>query len=108
MNRIDEIIEEALRADEPVIPKDQFCERVLSSLPPAKRRIESSAARRLSFAAAAFIGSLVTLLLGAPIEGLFVGYIEHSELISILLGASVVAGVFVIPLLWLMYTEGAG
>jgi hypothetical protein len=107
MNRTDEIIEKALQAAEPAIAKDGFCERVLLRLPRAKRRVSARLARRLSLAGAACIGSLVTLFLGAPVESLFAGYLEAGGLTATLLGASVVVGIVVVPVLWLICTEPA-
>lgn len=105
MKRSDEMIQEALLAREPPIERDEFCERVLSRLPRARRRFEGSVARRLSLVAGAAIGSVVTLLLGAPIDGLFADHLEYGELMSPLLGASIVLGALVIPLVWLVLME---
>ena len=107
MKRIDEIIEEALHAAEPSIANDGFCERVVSRLPRKKRAVDGSLARRLSLVAAACIGSVLTLMLGAPFEDLFAGYVELAGPASTLIGASIALGILVVPIVWLMCTEAA-
>ena len=103
MNDIGEMIERALRAEEPTIARDRFCEQ--AQLPRAKRRINATLARRLSLAGAACVGSLATLLLGAPVESLFAGYAEFGELATTLLEVVAIAGILVVPIAWLSFSE---
>ena len=105
MNDIGEMIERALRAEEPTIARDRFCEQVMAQLPRAKRKMDAAPARRLSLAGAACVGSLATLLLGAPVESLFAGYSEFGELATTLLEVVAIAGILVVPIAWLAFSE---
>ena len=105
MDPIDELIEQALRAAEPAIVEDGFRERVLARLPPAGRSRHKSMARYLSLAIAACAGSLVTLLLGLPAEGLLANYVEYDDLVAVLLEPVILASILAAPFAWLIYRE---
>jgi hypothetical protein len=105
MERIDERLEIELGAPEPALADDGFSETVLVRLPRARRMMDHAMARRLSLAGAAAFGSALTLLLGVPVESLIATYAEPGELTSALLGASIVAAVLVMPVVWLLYRE---
>jgi len=96
-----DFVEAALRTAEPELADDGFCERVLASLPPGKRRRVPT--RRWTLAVAAGTGSLLTILLAPSIEGLglalpFVGMLP---VLTVLAFVAVVAA----PIVWIASSE---
>ena len=108
MDTRDEKLEGLLRIVEPPIADDGFSEAVLARLPPTKR-LSARAARYLSLAAAACIGSLVTLVTGPPeilpLDLLPAALAEPDGIAATLLRAVAMAALLTVPAAWLLYAE---
>ena len=106
-NSKDERLDAYLSTIEPSIADDGFSEAVLARLPP--KRLRARTARCLSLAAAACIGSLLTLL-GAspeilPLEILPAAAAGSGTITTSLLTSLVIVALFMMPLGWLVYVE---
>jgi hypothetical protein len=96
-------LEEALQAPERSIGDDGFSERVLARLP--RRRCGLAVSPRWTLAAAAAMGSLLTLLLAPPVESAF-GLLKTSSTVqTLVLTAAGFVTVIAIPLVWLFHAE---
>ena len=108
MDTRDEKLEGLLRIVEPPIADDGFSEAVLARLPPTKR-LSARTARCLSLAAAACIGSLVTLVAGPPeilpLDLLPAALAEPDGIAATLLRAVAMAALLTVPAAWLLYAE---
>lgn len=96
-------VEQALGAPETAIADDGFSERVLERLP--RRHMSHAASRRLTLAAAAATGSLLTILLAPPVESAFSFSRLSGDLQTFIVGALAFAATVSIPLLCLYHAE---
>jgi hypothetical protein len=103
MERIDNRVEQALRAPEAAIADNGFSESLLRLLP--RRRLSSAASRRWTLAAAAAAGSLLTILLAPPVESAFGLARLSGNLQTLALGALVFAATVGIPLACVFHAE---
>ena len=103
MESVDGRVEQALRAPETAIADDGFSESVLERLP--KCRLSTVASRRLTLAAAAAAGSLLTILLAPPVETAFSFARLSGSLQTFILAALVFAATVSIPLICVYYAE---
>lgn len=103
MDRNDARIETALRAPEPTIGDDGFTQSVLDRLP--ARQFSQAAARRWTLGGAALAGSVLTSVIGAPLETAFSSLILGGSLNLAAVGNLIVIGVLAIPVAWAVYSR---
>lgn len=103
MDRQDSQIETALRASEPAIGDDGFSDAVMIALP--RRRLGRTSARRLTLGGAAVAGSILTSVLGAPLETAFSSLVLEGGYGLSVLAAIAVVGIIAIPVAWVFYSR---
>jgi hypothetical protein len=103
MDAKDARLEVALRESESAIGDDGFSDIVMSSLP--RRRVSRTAARRLTLGGAAVAGSILTSVLGAPLETAFSSLVLEGGYGMTAIAAIVVAGLITIPVAWVFYSR---
>jgi hypothetical protein len=94
-------LENALRTPEPALADEEFNTSVLARLPPRLRR---STAPRWTVAGAAALGSVLTLAIAPPLEGV-VASIAPFAIPPLVLSAVGVVATVVIPALYVFYSE---
>jgi hypothetical protein len=102
MEQIEARLELALREPEREIGDTGFSETVVSALP--ARRTSRTKARRWTLGGAALAGSIVTSVLGAPLETAFSSFVLGGSYGTLLLVA-LIAGAVAIPTAWVFYTK---
>lgn len=103
MDAKDAELEVALRKSEPSIGDDGFSESVMSVLP--RRRLTRATARRLTLGGAAATGSILTSVLGAPLETAFSSLVLEGGYNLTILAAVAVIGIIAIPVAWALYSK---
>lgn len=96
---MDGSLEDALFRSEPAVADDGFSDRVLARLPVQRSR--RSVHGRLTLAAAAAAGSLLTIALAPPVESAFGWLALSSGLRTLVLTGGAFVAVVAIPLVWL-------
>jgi hypothetical protein len=94
-------LERALRIPEPALTDDEFSANVLARLPPRRRR---NTARRWTVAGAAALGSVLTLAIAPPLEGV-VASIAPFAIPAPVLSAVAVIAIIMIPALLVFFSE---
>ena len=103
MDKHDALIEAALRAPEPTIGDDGFTESLLDSMP--ARRLNQAAARRWTLGGAALAGSVLTSVIGAPLETALSSLVLEGGLNLTAIGSLVVIAILTIPVAWAVYSR---
>ncbi|MDX1561309.1 MAG: hypothetical protein R3305_00185 [Gammaproteobacteria bacterium] len=96
-------MDELLLQPEREIGDEGFSETVVGALP-ARRNLRVSA-RRWTLGGAADAGSLVTALLGAPIEAVFSSFALGGGAATTVAAALLVATVVAVPVAWVFYSK---
>jgi hypothetical protein len=103
MENMDARIDLALQKPEPAIGDCGFSETVMRRLP--RRRISRTAARRLTLGGAAAAGSVLTAVLGAPIQTAFGTFMLEGGLPMTTFAAIVIVSVIAVPVAWVFYSR---
>lgn len=103
MDAKDARLEVALRTAEPAISDDGFSDAVMSSIP--ERRLSRTTARRLTLGASALAGSLLTSMLGAPLETAFSALVLEGGYGLTMLAAVVIITALTVPVAWAFYAR---
>jgi anti-sigma factor RsiW len=103
MERTDSLLEAALSEPESSIGDDGFTDSVMRGLP--RRRLSREAARRWTLGGAAAIGSIVTSVLGAPLETAFSAFVLEGSVSLALVAPVALIGLVLIPVAWVFYTR---
>ena len=101
MNTQHDRIEAALRAPESALADDDFSANVLARLPPRRRR---STARRWTVAGSAALGSVLTLAIAPPLEGV-VASLSPVPIPPLVVSTVAVLAIMLIPALLVFYSE---
>jgi hypothetical protein len=96
-------LEGALRRTEPAIGDDGFSDAVMSGLP--RRRLSRTAARRLTLGGAAVAGSILTSVLGAPLETAFSALVLEGGYGLTVLAAVAIVSLIAVPVAWVFYSR---
>lgn len=102
-DRIDTEIEIALRRSEPAIGDDGFSDSVMARLP--QSRLSTAAKRRWTLGGAAALGSILTSVLGAPLETAFSTFVLQGGFSMAVLGIACLVGLVAIPVAWALYSR---
>jgi len=103
MDAIDERLDELLESAEPALGDDAFSDLVMRRLP--RQRLGAGAARPLTLASAAAIGSLLTILLAPPINSAFgLASLPADQQTLVLAGGAFVV-IVGLPLAWLYFAR---
>lgn len=100
MEQKDAEMELALRASEPSIGDDGFSDAIMSSLP--RKRLSRAAARRWTLGGAAAIGSVLTSILGAPLETAFSAFVLQGGFNPTILAPVLLVAVLIVPIAWVI------
>jgi hypothetical protein len=103
MDAKDTQLEVALRESETAIGDDGFSDAVMGGLP--ARRLSRVAARRLTLGGAALVGSVLTSVLGAPLETAFSSLVLEGGYGLSGIAAVAVIGLLAIPVAWVFYSR---
>jgi hypothetical protein len=100
---LDAKLESALRQSESAIGDAGFSDQVMSGLP--MRRLSRRAIRRWTLGGAAAAGSVLTSVLGAPLETVFSSFVLSGGLNLTALAMILFAVVILVPVAWVMYSR---
>lgn len=103
MDAIDMQLERSLRVSEPAIGDDGFSDAVMSSLP--RKRLSNTTARRWTLGTAAAVGSVVTSVLGAPLESAFSAFVLGGGYEMAFLAVAFTVIVLAVPVAWVFYSR---
>ena len=103
MDPLTKKLDAALRQSEPVIGDGDFSARVMSALP--RRRPSRDTARRWTLGGAAALGSVLTSVLGAPLEEAFSRFVLEGGIQATGIGIALFIGLIAIPVAWLLYSR---
>lgn len=103
MEPTDAQLEVALQQSEPSIGDDGFSETVMAGLP--RRRLSRATARRLTLGGAAAAGSVITSVLGAPLETAFSSFVLEGGLGMALIAAVAIISLIAVPVAWVFYSR---
>jgi len=102
MGSFDDQLESVLRRAEPEIADGGFSESVLAAMP--ARKPARNTTRRWTLAGAAATGSVLTSVLGAPLESVFSAYVLSFNLNTTALAVGLIA-VLALPVAWMFYSK---
>ena len=103
MDTMDARLEVALRKSETAIGDDGFTEVVMNGLP--RKSHGGVKARRWTLAGAAAAGSVLTSVLGAPLESVFSTLVLGSGYSMAILAALLFIGILAVPVAWVLYSK---
>ena len=103
MDSKDARIEAALRAPEQAIGDDDFTQAVFERLP--AKRFSQAAARRWTLGGAALAGSVLTSVIGAPLETAFSSLVLGGGVNLTAVGILFVIGMLAIPVAWTVFSR---
>lgn len=103
MEAKDAQLEVALQKSEPAIGDDGFSEAVMGRLP--GRRLSQATARRLTLGGAALAGSVLTSVLGAPLETAFTALVLEGGYAMTFVAAIAVVAAITVPVAWVFYSK---
>lgn len=103
MDRKDAELEIALRQPEPAIGDDGFSDMFMTSLPGTK--ISNAAKRRWTLGGAAALGSVLTSVLGAPLETAFSSFVLEGAYGVTAIGVILLIGIIAVPVACAFYSR---
>lgn len=103
MDQLDTRIELALCQPKPPLGDDGFSDHLMGSLP--RRRVKRATARRLTLGGAAIAGSILTSVMGAPLEAAFSAFVLDGGAGLATLTAIGVVGIVALSVAWVFYSR---
>ena len=103
MDNLEARIDTALRRPKPELCDAGFSDQLMASLP--RRRLRRSTARRLTLGGAALAGSVLTSVLGAPLETVFSSFVLEGSAGVATLAVIGLLGLIALPVAWVLYSR---